>query len=304
MATDCSIRNAGLAAAAWLVGTAILFGCSRGEYEKPAKTEEPTPAAAAPKAEEPTPVPTAPEATPSSPSEGKTEEAEPTPTAEPAAAAPAAATATQEAASSESRTQHEREATRGLQLVGLVRGGASPAALIEYEGAQEMFREGDEVFGRGVVERVSDDAVTIRAGTERFALRLPAVAPAALPPAPEVVEAPPPTVREEGPSPIREALRRRDAERGFGSFARLLAEAKAEPVEVAGGRGIRVNQVAPGSFLSELGLKSGDILQKIGGVALTDPEKLPDLSGSAAAEAVTVTFVRGDVGLTLSRPIR
>ena len=298
---------------------ALLFvACEGGEYEKPATTAEPAaeapheappPAPKEPPAPEPeaaAPEPAAEEPAEAPAAEPAAVEEAPAAAPEPAAEAPAAVEAPEEAPEAVVEAPEEEAETdgapAGLSLVGVIQAGKSPAALIEYRGSQEMFRRGESVFGLGTVDAVRDDTVVIRSGDERFTLKLPETAPEA-PPTPEpVVEAPPPGAP--APPPVQKAVERSDAASALGSFKRVLAAAEAERVEVGGGHGIRLGKIDSGSFLADLGLKPGDILQKIGGVALTDPEQVPDLSGAATGREITVSFVREEIGLTFSRQLR
>jgi type II secretory pathway component PulC len=80
-----------------------------------------------------------------------------------------------------------------LELIGIVRGGSTPSALIGFKGRQEIFRKGDAVFDHGTVKDVRDDSVVIRSGDKDVTLKLAKEVAAAPPPAPaeEVVEAAP-----------------------------------------------------------------------------------------------------------------
>jgi S1-C subfamily serine protease len=75
-------------------------------------------------------------------------------------------------------------------------------------------------------------------------------------------------------------------------------------VPVGGRHGVQLENVEPRSFLVKLGLKSGDVLLKVNGIAVTDPEKLPDLTSAAEGNEITVSFSRSDVGLTLARRLQ
>src|SRR5437867_9054220 len=59
-----------------------------------------------------------------------------------------------------------------LELIGIVRGGGTPSALIGFKGQQEIFRKGDAVFDHGTVKDVRDDSVVIRSGGSDVTLKL------------------------------------------------------------------------------------------------------------------------------------
>jgi type II secretory pathway component PulC len=191
-----------------------------------------------------------------------------------------------------------------LELIGIVRGG-TPSALIGFKGQQEIFRKGDAVFDHGTVKDVREDSVVIRSGGNDVTLKIAKEVAAAPPqtPAEEVVEAAP-AGREAAPPRATEPLSRAEARAALKDLGSLLDKADAKRVTVGGGHGLRLGKVDAASFLAKLGLRNGDVLQKLNGAAVDDLEHLPDLSSAADSKELTVSYSRNDIGLTVARPLQ
>jgi len=259
------------------IGALMLAGCSGGNEEKAAG--KPTPLSKAAQVKEtvtamtePTAVPTAVPTAPPTPL--------PTSPPEPEAS------------------------TEGLQLLGIVRAGSTPSALIAFGDKQEIFRKGDSVFDHGTIKEVRDDSVVLHAGEEDVTLKL-AVAPTPVPeekPAEDLVESrPPPAVQ--APPPPTGPLSRVEVKASLRDLKNTLGKAEAKRVSVGGGHGLQLGKVEPSSFLAKLGLRTGDVLQKLDGFPVEDAERPPDLSSAAQGKELTVGFTRDEIGLTVTRPL-
>ena len=202
-------------------------------------------------------------------------------------------------------SQAKEGAAGDLRLLGIVRGGNSSGALIGLDDKQEIFRKGDTVFDHGTLKDVRDDSVVIHSGDSDVTLKVVKEAPP--PPAEaaaeQVVDAPAP-MRDAAPPPATGPLSRVEARAALKDFGQILASAEAKRVSVGGGHGVQLVKVESSSFLAKLGLRSGDILQKLDGNAIDDPERLPDLASSADGKELTVTYSRNDIGLTVARPLQ
>jgi general secretion pathway protein C len=275
----------------------VLAGCGGGGGEKK-EAAQPTPAATRARA-------TAAAEVGATPTAAATAAPTATPTEKPTEPPAATATATPEPAALPTSPPEPAAAEPGdLQLLGIVRAGAAPSAVIAYKGKQEIFRKGDSVFDHGTVKDVRDDSVVIRSGDEDVTLKIvaPEAAPKEAEPAPEVVESRPPPGAEAAPAP-RGPLPRADVRAALRDLRSLLAKAEAKRVSVGGGHGLQLTKVEPGSFFARLGLRSGDVLQKLDGFPVDDAERPPDLSTAAEGRELTVGFTRDDIGLTVTRPI-
>ncbi len=196
-------------------------------------------------------------------------------------------------------------AVEDLRLLGIVRGGNSSGALIGLDDKQEIFHKGDAVFDHGTLKDVRDDSVVIRSGDSDITLKVvkEAPPPPAEPAAEQVVDAPAP-VRDAAPPPATGPLSRVEARAAFKDFGQILTKAEAKRVSVGGGHGVQLGKVESSSFLAKLGLRSGDILQKLDGTAIDDVDRPPDLSSAADGKELTVTYSRNDIGLTIARPLQ
>jgi general secretion pathway protein C len=194
--------------------------------------------------------------------------------------------------------------TEGLELLGIVRAGASPSAVISLDGRQEIFRKGDSVFDRGTIKEVREDSVVLHAGKEDLTLKLakPAAEPPAAPPAEPVVESRPPAP-EPPAEDVSKPLPRELVRSSLRDLRSVLDKAEAQRVAIGGGHGVQLGKVEPGSFLAKLGLRAGDVLQKLDGFPVNDPEHPPDLSSAAEGRELTIAFTRNDIGLTVTRRV-
>ena len=192
-----------------------------------------------------------------------------------------------------------------LQLLGVLRGGNTSGALIGFGGKQEIFRKGDAVFDHGTVKEVREDSVVIRSGGKDVTLKIVSeTAPVkAEPPADQLIESAPPP-REPAPPPASGPLSRAEVRAGLRDLADVLAKADAKRVAVGGGHGLQLGKVDPSSFLAKLGLRNGDVLQKINGSTVDDLDKVPDLSAAADGNELTITYSRNDIGLTVARRVQ
>src|SRR5262245_4766135 len=212
----------------------------------------------------------------------------------------------QDSATAPAAAPQSKEGAAGdLKLLGIVRGGSSSGALIGLDDKQEIFHKGDTVFDHGTLKDVRDDSVVIHSGDSDVTLKVvkEAPPPPAEPAAEQVVDAPPP-VRDAAPPPATGPLSRVEARAALKDLGQLLANAEGKRVNVGGGHGVQLGKVEPSSFLAKLGLRSGDILQKLDGNAIDDPERVPDLSSAADGRELTVTYSRNDIGLTVARPLQ
>jgi type II secretory pathway component PulC len=198
----------------------------------------------------------------------------------------------------------EEGAASDLELLGIVRGATSSGALIGFDGKQEIFRKGDSVFEHGTLKDVREDSVVIRSGDSDVTLKVvkEAPPPPAEPAAEQVVDAP--AAREVAPPPATAPVPRAEARAALRDFGAVLGQAEAKRVTVGGGHGVQLGKVEPSSFLAKLGLRSGDVLQKLNGIPIDDVDKLPDLSSAAEGRELNVSYSRNDIGLTVARPLQ
>ncbi len=271
----------------------MLFAACEGSGDKSEKAEKAKAASdrAAAKAtvaavvQRPTPAPPPPTEPPPPPPT----EAPPPPTAEPE---PTAAP-----------TEKPAAEASDLKLLGIVNAG-TPSALIAYNGKQEIFRRGDSVFDHGTLKEVRENGVVIASGKSSVTLSLPAEeAPTPEPTeAEEVVETKPPKA-EAPPPPMTAPLSRGETQAALKDLESLLSKADAERVEVGGGHGLKLKKIERNDFFAKLGLRAGDVLQKLNGTAIDDLDHVPTVSAGDGSQ-LTIGYTRDDIGLTITRPIQ
>lgn len=152
-----------------------------------------------------------------------------------------------------------------LVAVGLVvaADGRRSVAILRSGGRTRVAAIGESAFG-GRVTAITPGAAQLEFGAERVTVRLTgevAASPrsAALPTGPRAGSTPEPLTFE-----------RKEVERRLGlEIPRILAETALVPV-LDGGRvtGVALTRIAEGSVLTEAGLRAGDVLTEVNGVAI------------------------------------
>ena len=104
----------------------------------------------------------------------------------------------------------------------------------------------------------------------------------------------------------RWVLDRQELDIALESLPKLLTKARVIP-HFSGGKpsGFRIFSIVPGSFFSKIGLRNGDILQRINGIDIKDPEKFmlvfQQLKGQAS---VSLDLMRNNQKQTFQYEIR
>jgi general secretion pathway protein C len=147
-------------------------------------------------------------------------------------------------------------------------------ALLRSEGRVRIVGVGETAFG-GRVVAIGPGKVTLEYSSGPFELRLTSTRPA---PAEAVTLKAGPTQAAPAADPGARALQRRDVERRLADeIPRILAETALVPmIEDGQMRGFTLTRVPEGTLLTEAGLKPGDVLTEINGVAV---DGLPTLIG-------------------------
>jgi type II secretion system protein C len=154
-----------------------------------------------------------------------------------------------------------------ISLAGLVVGRGSGAAILRIDGRQRAVGKGETVYGHKVVE-IDASGVWLEKDGQRVHLAPGrAAAPALPPPPPVATAAAAPRAGEE--TPPKEFARAELEKRLAGEMPRLLAETALMPV-TENGRivGLTVTRMPADSLLHEIGLRAGDVLTEINGVAI------------------------------------
>lgn len=203
-----------------------------------------------------------------------------------------------------------------LRLTGVALDGPDARAVIEdtTSGRQELYRVGD-VIGGARIAAIDWDRVTLEQPGGETVLEL---VPPATEPATAAAGPPPAAPRELIPATAaRDERIRRTGENAFvvdrrelagavDNMSGLLTQASAV-AEVQDGRpaGLRLFQIRDGSLLARLGLRDGDVVQRVNGQPVTDPTALLGFLARLHREPrVALDIVRADAPRTLVYELR
>ena len=197
-----------------------------------------------------------------------------------------------------------------LRLRGTARGGAQGTfAIIEdlSSRTQALYREGDSVSANARLVKVHWDRVVLDEDGRQRTLPLPKEPDRSA--RPSLAAAPAPVAGAPGVRAVgRDAyvVDRREVEHAIAHPNEIFTQVRAVPYFQDGtAQGFRLFAIKVDSIFDRMGLKNGDVVQRINGVELTDPATslslLQDLRGSSR---VQVDVVRNHQPTTLSYEIR
>jgi general secretion pathway protein C len=177
--------------------------------------------------------------------------------------------------------------------------------------SQGLYREGDLVAPGIILVQVGWDRITIERDGKRETLMLPKDAPAAPGQSPVVpVSTPANTSTQEGVRQVAQdsyAIDRREVDHAINNLSELFTQVRAVPYTLKEGvvQGFRLFQIKSGSLIDRIGLKNGDVIQRVNGVEISDPstafQLLQDLQGHPQ---IRVDVLRNQQPATLSYEIR
>ncbi len=192
-------------------------------------------------------------------------------------------------------------------------GAGGGYAIIE-DGAtrrQELYRLNETVLRDAKLVAIERDRVTLARGGRTEVLELAFVER----PGPAAPPSPPPVAAAEPPRPSsgvaqvgenRYVVDQRELDAAFENMNQLLTQARMVPYFNAGrADGFRIFAIRPNSLFEKIGLRDGDVLQRVNGTELNGPEKALELFEQLKNEKnITVDLVRNNVKQTLSYEIR
>jgi general secretion pathway protein C len=195
--------------------------------------------------------------------------------------------------------------------------GQRAFAILEDQGThtQKLYREGEEIAPGVMLVQVSWDRVIVeRDGRQEILMLSPESLPTATQPTPMVAASTTPAAaRTEEKDGVRQIaqdtfqINRREVEHAMNNLSTLFTQARAVPYSLQEGvtQGFRLSSIKPDSLVDRIGLKNGDIIQRVNGVELADPSTaftlLQDLQGLSQ---VHVDVLRNHQPITLSYEIR
>jgi general secretion pathway protein C len=198
------------------------------------------------------------------------------------------------------------------RLIGTVLGAAGGYAVIE-DGAtrrQDLYRLNETVLGDAKLVAIERDRVRLKRGGRTEVLELAFLERSATPAValPPVAAAEPPQttsgVARAGEN--RFVIDQRELNAAVENMNQLLTQARMVPFFNAGrADGFRIFAIRPNSLFEKIGLRDGDVLQRVNGSELSDPARAFELFEQLKNEkTITVDLVRNNVKQTLSYDIR
>ncbi len=201
------------------------------------------------------------------------------------------------------------------RLIGTVLGAAGGYAVIE-DGAtrrQELYHLNDTVLREAKLVTIERDRVRLKRGGRTEVLELAfldrSTAPSvALPPvaAAEPLQPSPTTSGIASAGENRFVIDQRELSSAVENMNQLLTQARMVPFFNAGrADGFRIFAIRPNSLFEKIGLRDGDVLQRVNGSELSDPARAFELFEQLKNEkTIRVDLVRNSVKQTLSYEIR
>jgi len=186
-------------------------------------------------------------------------------------------------------------------------------AIIEDQSTrtQGLYREGDTIAPGVALVQVSWDQAIIERNGQRETLTLPTDTSTAQTQPALIAATPTPTLQQEQGS-VRQVAQdafqidRREVDHALENLNDLFTQARAVPyADGNGAQGFRLFSIKSQSLIERLGLKNGDIVQRVNGVEISDPSTafslLQDLQGHSQ---IRVDVLRNRQPVTLSYEIR
>ena len=175
---------------------------------------------------------------------------------------------------------------------------------------QLLYREGETISPGVQLIQVGWDRVTIDREGQRETLLLPRESSPSAPSSPVTpISTPTPDskdgVRQVAPDTFH--IDRREVDHAVSHLSDLFTQVRAVPYPSQGGatQGFRLFAIKPDSLIERIGLKNGDVVQRVNGVEITDPSTaftlLQDMQGHSQ---IRVDVLRNQQPTTLSYEIR
>lgn len=193
----------------------------------------------------------------------------------------------------------------GISLVGTMTGPRS-YAIFEKKGEakQEVFKINESVFGAGKLKEVGKDTATIEAGQGLATFTIleeePAQGSAKLRPFP-ASSTPLAPMKGSGAVIDKDALLS-----SLDNPARILSDARLTPqLKNGSADGFLINEIKPGGVFDTVGLRNGDVLNRINGFDLKSPEQAVQVLSALRGETeIELDITRGNGKRTLRYLVR
>ena len=172
---------------------------------------------------------------------------------------------------------HPLDAARKINVLGTVVGDREGVlAVIEELPAkkQGLYRLHDQIPNVGELAEIRHDAVLIRQGYQEEWVEL-AIAKQTTP---ATMEGAAVAASRTGNQSLHKILDRREVTQVTEDLPKLLTQARATPYLINGKlEGFRIDTITPASFFDKVGIRGGDILQRVNGVEIRDPAMMLSL---------------------------
>lgn len=192
-----------------------------------------------------------------------------------------------------------------VKLIGTVVGEPEESLAVLEDTAtreQRLYRLQDFVEADARLIEIFRNEVTVLRGDVRESLYLgeetAAARPVALP-----LPIPPPLTR----SPNRWVLDRQEVAAALDNLPQLMTKARVVPSLTPDGKsdGFRVVSISPSSFYERIGLRNGDVIQRINGIDVGDPETFMRIFTQLKQESsITMDLIRNNQRESFTYEIR
>ncbi|MGQ0809825.1 MAG: type II secretion system protein N [Nitrospiraceae bacterium] len=195
------------------------------------------------------------------------------------------------------------DVARKIRLLGTAMGEREGVSAVIEElqtKQQHLFRLHDVIPNVGELSEIRKDGVVIRQDNQQEFLGLLAM------------DQPKATVQSvaanpaQAAQPLRRILDRREINQALSDVSKLLTQAHAVPYFTNGAiDGFRLDFIAPASLYEKIGLRYGDVLQRVNGVELRDPGTMFNLFQKLKDErSVKLDVLRSNQRTTMTYEIR
>lgn len=198
-----------------------------------------------------------------------------------------------------------------LMLIGTAIGppGLSFAIFVDKSqsspSGQDVFAFGEEVFHYGTLKKISKSSVEIEQGSRRYTVTMP------------VDEVGPARQTQESSSESQSSFARQIGDKEYLLDSRKVQDALANPEQILtdarllpnfhDGRqeGFTISEVVDGGLYHSLGLRNGDVLLKINGLEISNPEvAMQALSALQGMNTIDLDIIRGGKNMSMNYQIR
>ena len=192
-----------------------------------------------------------------------------------------------------------------IRLIGVVMGVQRGVFAVVEEllsKRQSLYRLHEEIPDLGEVSDIQRNGILIRQGNLEEFLELASMEQPAASPGPAAAQ---PAPGGAG-TPLRKVIDRREVELAMSDLPKLLTQARAVPNKVNGAtNGFRIEYIAPASFYEKIGVRAGDVLQRVNGVDIRDPSTMLGLLQQLKNERVVkLDLVRNNQPSTVTYELR